>query len=194
MNGPDRLPYRRLLLASLLALPASAAAAADPNRELLASLIAGQGAGEGCLPQHLGLGAARCGQLLTDYFPHYDLRTTPRRAPDIPAYFPELGDLQKLLLDHRAKANDSELWIADIVATACGGDDHLWQDLGLSSRDELTRLMWLNFPALARDNTKDMKWKKFLYRRFCSNEGIYVCPAPSCGQCKDHAKCFGPEA
>ena len=47
--------------------------------------------------------------------------------------------------------------------------------------------------CLARANTGDMKWKKFLYRQFCSREGIYVCPAPSCGECKDHAKCFGPE-
>jgi nitrogen fixation protein NifQ len=38
-----------------------------------------------------------------------------------------------------------------------------------------------------------MKWKKFLYRQFCAREEIYVCPAPSCGVCKDYAKCFGPE-
>ena len=193
MNGPDRLPFRCLLLAELLARPASAVAAADPNRPLLASVIAGQGAGEGCLPAHLGLGDERCGQLLAGYFPGYDWRATRRGAALIPAYFPELEDLQKLLQDHRAGANDSEWWIADIVATACSGSDHLWQDLGLSRRDELTRLMWLNFPALARDNVNDMKWKKFLYRRFCSDEGIYVCPAPSCGQCQDFAKCFGPE-
>ena len=65
--------------------------------------------------------------------------------------------------------------------------------LGLASRDELTRLMQVNFPELAKANTGDMKWKKFLYRQFCSREGIYVCPAPSCGECKDYAKCFGPE-
>ena len=53
--------------------------------------------------------------------------------------------------------------------------------------------MWVNFPELARANTGDMKWKKFLYRQFCAAEGIYVCPAPSCGVCKDYAKCFGPE-
>jgi len=193
MNGPDRLPYRSLLLAGLLALPASAAAAADPNRDLLASMIAGQGVGAGCLPVDLGLGAGHYAQLLAEYFPGYDLCAPQRGAGEIPAYFPELDDLKKLLQDHRAKALDSELWLADIVATACAGADHLWQDLGLSNRDELTRLMWINFPALAGDNTSDMKWKKFLYRRFCSTEGIYVCPAPSCGQCQDHAKCFGPE-
>ena len=197
MNGPDRLPCRSTLLAELLATPATAAAAADPNRPLLASLIAGQRAGEGCLPAHLGLGPARHAQLLADYCPDTPLNTTllaaARNTDDIPASIPEHGDLQKLLLDHRANRNDSECWIADIIATACAGRDHLWQDLGLASRDELSRLMWINFPELARANIGDMKWKKFLYRQFCSREGIYVCPAPSCGECKDYAKCFGPE-
>ena len=106
---------------------------------------------------------------------------------------PEFEELQKLLLDHRAGERDSELLVADIVTTACIGMDHLWQDLGFASRDELSKLIWVNFPALARANTGDMKWKKFLYRQFCAREGIYVCPAPSCGVCADHAKCFGPE-
>lgn len=188
MNGPERLSYRSLLFAELLARPATAMAA-DPNRSLLASMLAGQCAGEGCLPPHIGLGRERYEQMRADYFPGDPLRSTERSALDIP----EFEDLQKLLLDHRAGERDSERWMADIVATACAGADHLWQDLGLTCRDELTRLMWVNFPALAQDNNADMKWKKFLYRRFCSNEGIYVCPAPSCGQCQDFARCFGPE-
>ncbi|MBL0166543.1 MAG: nitrogen fixation protein NifQ [Propionivibrio sp.] len=189
MNGPERLPYRSLLFAELLVKPAKGAAASDPNRLLLASMLAGQGAGEGCLPAHLGLGTVRYAQMLAEYFPGDPLRSTERSAPDLP----EFEDLQKLLLEHRAGERDSECWMADIVATGCAGADHLWQDLGLTCRDELTRLMWVNFPALAQDNNADMKWKKFLYRRFCSNEGIYVCPAPSCGKCMDYARCFGPE-
>ena len=55
MNGPDRLFYRSWLLAELLLRHAAEAAAADPNRMLLASLIAGQAAGKGCLPAHFGL-------------------------------------------------------------------------------------------------------------------------------------------
>ena len=193
MNGPDRLPCRKLLLADLLAMPAGGAALDDPNRSLLASMIAGHGAGEGCLPGHLGLGMARYAQVLADYFPDAPLHSAERSAADIPANIPEREDLQKLLLDHRANARASECWIADIVATACAGRDHLWQDLGLSSRDELSRLMWSNFPELARANSGDMKWKKFIYRQLCSREGIYLCPAPSCGECQEHAKCFGPE-
>jgi len=189
MNGPDRLPYRATLLAELLATPAAAGFASDPNRSLLASMIAGQAADNGCLPSHLGLGREAYDDLLADYFPFFESTAHSDRGEEIP----EWSDLQKLLLDHRAGENDSELWIADIVATACAGRDHLWQDLGLADRGELSRLMWINFPELARANSGDMKWKKFLYRQFCSREGIYVCPAPSCGECKEYAKCFGPE-
>jgi len=189
MNGPDRLPYRATLQAELLATPAVGAAAGDPNRLLLASIIAGQAAGFGCLPPNLGLPETTYRRLLALYFPGDICPPTPRAAVDLP----EFEELQRLLLDHRANRHESETWIADIVTTACAGADHLWQDLGLVNRDELTALMQGNFPALASTNTGDMKWKKFLYRQFCSREGIYVCPAPSCGVCKDYSKCFGPE-
>ncbi|MFM8444786.1 MAG: nitrogen fixation protein NifQ, partial [Methylococcus sp.] len=33
-------------------------------------------------------------------------------------------------------------------------------------------------------------WKKFLYKQLCEAEGIYVCRAPSCGECVDYADCF----
>lgn len=189
MNGPDRLPVRLALIAELLAAPAAGAVAADPNRELLASMIAGQATGNGCLPGDLGLGPQRFANLCAEYFPGVAFAGVERPLEAIP----EWEDLQKLLLDHRARRSRSELLIANILAGACAGRDHLWQDLGLLARDELSRLMWDNFPALAAANTGDMKWKKFLYRQFCSREGIYVCPAPSCGVCADYSKCFGPE-
>lgn len=191
MNGPDRSLLRSLLQARLLASPAGGDAAGDPNRPLLASIVAGQAQGLSALPTDLGLGAERHAAMLDCYFPACEL---PEKTVSVPAQaLPEFEELQKLLLDHRAGERDSELLVADIVTTACIGMDHLWQDLGFASRDELTKLMWVNFPALARANTGDMKWKKFLYRQFCAREGIYVCPAPSCGVCADHAKCFGPE-
>jgi nitrogen fixation protein NifQ len=193
MNGPDRLrcptTRRAILLADLLTTPATALAASDPNRLLLASMIAGQAADTGCLPAHLGLGDKNYRRLVAEYFLGFDAPAPSRQVETLP----EWGDLQKLLLDHRAHEYPSEIWMADIIATACTGHDHLWQDLGLANRNELSKLMWVNFPELARSNTSDMKWKKFLYRQFCSREGIYVCPAPSCSQCKDYTQCFGPE-
>lgn len=189
MNAPDRLPSRAGMLAHLLASPARPAFLADPNRPLLASMIAGQMAGEGCLPSGLGLSEAAQASMLANYFPGLAAVPTGKMVESIP----EWEDLQKLLLDHRTDQHESEAWMADIVATACAGRDHLWQDLGLLDRNELTRLMLINFHALAAANSGDMKWKKFLYRQFCAREGIYVCPAPSCGVCTDFVKCFGPE-
>ena len=61
------------------------------------------------------------------------------------------------------------------------------------TRDDLTALMMRNFPALAGQNTRNMKWKKFLYKQLCETEGIYTCRAPSCEVCVDYAQCFGPE-
>ncbi len=189
MNGPDRIPYRQVLQLELLASPAQNGLASDPNRIIFASMIAGQAAGFGCLPAHLGLGAETFGHLAARYFPNESVAARQRSLAGIP----EHEDLVKLLTTERAGQHDSELWIARIVATACAGSDHLWQDLGLANRDELSKLMWINFPNLARANSGDMKWKKFLYRQVCSREGIYVCPAPSCGVCTDFSKCFGPE-
>lgn len=189
MNAPDRPARCANLVAALLARPAAAPWRDDPNRPLLAQLIAGCKLGEGCLPADLGLGAGPFSALCSLYFPG----PLPRLAGAGPEPIPEWEDIQRLLLDHRAGRSPSELWVANIVATACAGRDHLWQDLGLTNRDQLSRLMGGNFPHLARQNTGDMKWKKFIYKQFCARDGIFLCPAPSCGACADHAKCFGPE-
>ena len=189
MNSPDLIRHRQRLADSLLRLACSPTAAEDPNRPLLASLLAGQMTGQGCLDHWLNLGKTRWQHMAVTYF----IGLPPPAARHPPPAIPEWEDLQKLLLDHRASTRDSEAWMADIVASACAGADHLWQDLGLASRTELSRLMRINFPALAAANTGDMKWKKFLYRQFCAREGIYVCPAPSCGVCVDYALCFSPE-
>jgi nitrogen fixation protein NifQ len=83
--------------------------------------------------------------------------------------------------------------MADIFVAGCMGSDHLWQDLGLWSRQDLSALFKHNFPVLVEKNVGDMKWKKFLYKQLCLQEGIYVCRAPSCEMCQDYWKCFGPE-
>lgn len=180
---------RALLLAELLGRPACARAAADPLRPLLASLLAGRSLNQGVLPATLGLTQAAFQALSNGYFPGAHLKLQEAPGQDIA----ELEDLRHLLLDYRAGVYESEVWLAHSVAYGCCGRTHLWQDLGLANRGELSTLMNLAFPALAALNAGDMKWKKFIYRHYCSREGIYVCPAPSCGECEDHAKCFAPE-
>ncbi len=105
----------------------------------------------------------------------------------------ERKELIDLLWLHRAREHNSVLWIAQIVAAGCMGSDHLWRDLGLWSRSDLSELMQSNFPALASKNNRDMKWKKFLYKQLCRQAGIYTCRAPSCDVCVDYMACFGPE-
>jgi nitrogen fixation protein NifQ len=190
MNATDRPARRALLVAALLARPAAPVWRDDPNRALFAQLVAGRRMGEGCLPADLGLGTGPFSALVSILFPG----PAPCLAGGPAESIPEWDDIRRLLLDHRARRSPAELWMANAVATACAGRDHLWQDLGLPGRDQLSLLMETNFPHLARQNTGDMKWKKFIYRQFCARDGIYVCPAPSCGACADHAKCFGPES
>jgi nitrogen fixation protein NifQ len=180
---------RTLLLDELMGRSAAAAASTDPLRPVLASLLVGRSLKQGVLPASLGLTGEAFQTLWTDYFPGAQLNL--QNGPD--ADIAELQDLLHLLLEYRAGLRESEVWLAHSVAYGCGGRNHLWQDLGLADRGELSTLMVVAFPALAALNVGDMKWKKFIYRHYCSREGIYVCPAPSCGECADHARCFAPE-
>ncbi|MBI5937335.1 MAG: nitrogen fixation protein NifQ [Betaproteobacteria bacterium] len=164
-----------------------------PNDDLLARMFVSQMHGVGVLPPRLGLDAADWAFLLARHFPGYAPDSAPAAVADGSDRLLERQDLIDLLLEHRAGIDLSELWLAQIAAAACMGGDHLWQDLGLWSRADLSRLMNINFPALAQKNDRDMKWKKFLYRQLCEREGIHVCPAPSCQACADYAKCFGSE-
>lgn len=108
----------------------------------------------------------------------------------------EVDDLRALLLEHADPAAGTHAEcaaVAEQVALACLGDNHLWQDLRLRSRAELGALMRRWFPALVAKNHADMKWKKFFYKQLCEREQLFVCKAPSCAVCVDRPVCFGPE-
>jgi nitrogen fixation protein NifQ len=171
-----------------------AARRGDPMEETLARILASWMLGEGVLPDWLGLGEAAFHELMQTHFPGFDSAAivNPGRPLD-PQRQDEMRDLHKLLLANRSGRHASERWLADILIAGCLGDDHLWQDLGLWNRADLSQLMHQNFRPLARRNDKDMKWKKFLYKQLCDTEGIYTCRAPSCAVCADYANCFGPE-
>ncbi|RZI42978.1 nitrogen fixation protein NifQ [Herbaspirillum sp. HC18] len=107
--------------------------------------------------------------------------------------YDEFGDLVELLLEHRTWSGDKPYWLAHAIATAAMAENHLWQDLGLRNRGELSWLMRAHFTTLEMRNTSDMKWKKFFYRQLCERSGISVCRSPSCGICSDYSHCFGAE-
>jgi len=220
MPSANALTERPKQLASLYGRLMSHAAGLA-NDELFAKMLASHALGVGTLPVGLGLSPEAFARLLVRHFPDIAAPGRIASAPrggmqsswDGPATLDDLGllleldqanwsseprqeerqDLLDLLLEHRAGADASEIWMAAIVTAACMGGDHLWQDLGLWSRKDLTRLMRDNFPGLSARNVHDMKWKKFLYKQLCQREGVYVCRSPSCEVCADYANCFGPE-
>jgi nitrogen fixation protein NifQ len=105
----------------------------------------------------------------------------------------EEQSLRDILLMYSACEEPLSGVLAAIIARRCKSPHHLWQDLGLRNRTELSQLMRRYFPRLADRNQHDMKWKKFLYRLVCGSEGFTFCAAPVCSDCDDFAHCFGDE-
>jgi nitrogen fixation protein NifQ len=72
--------------------------------------------------------------------------------------------------------------------------NHLWEDLGLRERAELSRLLQRHFAPLAERNTRNMRWKRFFYRSMCEDDGFVMCTTPVCTECADFHSCFGDES
>jgi nitrogen fixation protein NifQ len=188
------------------AMMAGATDPADPDTHVFACIVSYRATG--CadpLDDAVGLSPADLDLLLARHFAGLDAGTdamryiTARRGwrdgkgiSDI-VLAEEVGDLRTLLLDHRTADLPETAWMASAVARACLFSDHLWQDLGLTSRKDLSGLLTRHFGPLAAKNTGDMKWKKFFYKQLCDREGLNLCKAPSCGVCADYKVCFGPE-
>jgi nitrogen fixation protein NifQ len=165
------------------------------NDEALAQMLATQINGGGALPVGFGLTPGEFAALLARHFPGFIMPTVAPYLlqPWDPRLVEELQELVKLLQSYRAAQDESEGWLSVIIATGCMANNHLWEDLGLWSRQDLSALIARNFPTLAAQNDRDMKWKKFLYKQLCLQEGVYLCRAPSCAVCRDYSQCFGPE-
>ena len=186
-----------------------AAADDESYRRYFGIVLSGQRAGKGVLPFFLGLQpvvllwlaqrylADKCdARCVLDTCSHAAADARQRgdlRQELLEMRRDEWTELRDLLLQYRAGRHPLESAMADIVAAACLGGDHLWRDLGLDSRQQLSELLTLNFPDLAHKNNKDMKWKKFFYKQLCEQEGGYVCRAPSCEECAAYDDCFGNE-
>lgn len=171
-----------------------ACAGQSPSNVWLAQIIASWQVGAGVLPDYLGLQPIQFQSLLSQNFAGYSLPGIAVSAIDSDfSRMLEKQDLEKYL--HRYVVGQNELgeWLIAMIVAACLGSDHLWQDLGLWSRQALSDMLAHHFPEMKALNHKDMKWKKFLYKQLCEAEGIYTCRAPSCEVCKDYQHCFGSE-
>jgi nitrogen fixation protein NifQ len=145
------------------------------------------------LTTRLGLSGFHVAALVGRHFPQAPGLLTGLSTEGDEPLAPEEPDLRALLLEHRTRGQVEEEWLAHIVARRSLGAHHLWQDLGLTGRADLSGLMRRHFLGLAELNSGDMKWKKFFYRELCQREGILVCKSPNCQICPDAALCFGAE-
>lgn len=141
-----------------------------------------------------GLDGKAMAALRERYFPDLPFAfEADAQCGEAAARIDEFDDLLALLLDNRSFDDQESLWLAHALATACMGQNHLWQDLGLPNRDTLSWLLKHHFSSLAARNTGNMKWKKFFYRQLCERADLVLCASPNCRSCNDYAQCFNVE-
>ena len=138
-------------------------------------------------------GAAEAGRIAKRWSRAFSVDPGAQALPRVPQRHQEYDDLLQLFLEQAVDAHESTRAVARWIAFSCMGENHLWEDLGLSDRPELTRLIADRFPRLREHNAANMRWKKFLYKQLCERGEVFACRSPSCDLCSEYALCFGPE-
>jgi len=85
----------------------------------------------------------------------------------------EYDALVELLLENGSPADEAAAYWAHRIARAALEPTHLFHALDMASRDELSTVMREHFNPLFLGNTKNMRWKKYLYKRLCGWEGFH---------------------
>ena len=166
------------------------------DHHVIASILAVSAMEHGLLAERVGLSTTELITLLAQLFPSAALDsswlpvTGAIAAPDDD----EIAMVRDLLLSQRSTDGDVSRWLAAMVARRAMEPNHLWEDLGLRERSELTRLLMRHFAPLAGRNTRNMRWKRFFYRMLCEDDGFVMCTTPVCTQCNDFDQCFGEES
>jgi len=146
----------------------------------------------GDIAAHLGLTPTELEHLLKLYFP-LAIRLMSRHRPSARRGSNDEAEMIAQLLAEHAAPTSVAPWLTKLVARRALEANHLWEDLGLRDRRELTRLLMRHFGTLAARNTRNMRWKRFFYRSLCENDGLVMCTAPVCTACADFDLCFGEE-
>lgn len=81
-------------------------------------------------------------------------------------------------------------WMARTIAAACFGSRHLWEDLGLSGRDEVSFLLKHYFSTLHDLNIQRLKWKHFLFKELGLQRNQPGLRPPTCERCNHYPLCF----
>lgn len=105
----------------------------------------------------------------------------------LPAHF---MPLVSLLWSYRVTDDPLARWLSHTIAAACYGRQHLWQDLGFNSRDDISNLIGQWFPRLFNLNTQNLKWKRFLFEQLGKRQGKPRLKPPSCEDCDSYRLCF----
>lgn len=169
----------------------------DFDRHVLACVLAVAASEGGSLAERSGLSANELETLLDRHFPastFYPSYGAPAGVLPCAADDEEIEMVRALLAGQRSSEGDIGRWLAAMVARRAMEPNHLWEDLGLRNRAELTRLLMRHFEPLASRNIRNMRWKRFFYRSMCEDDGFVMCTTPICAQCTDFATCFGEES
>ncbi|MET4260957.1 nitrogen fixation protein NifQ [Bradyrhizobium sp. S3.12.5] len=164
------------------------------DRHVLACVLAAAAMDGGQLPERAGLTNQELNGLLVQYFPSTPVRSWTWREQSALPVPDEWIMVRDLLLAQRSTHGEVGGWLAAMIARRAMEPDHLWEDLGLRTRDELSRLLARHFGPLAARNTKNMRWKRFFYRMLCEDDGLVMCTTPVCTECNDFDLCFGEES
>lgn len=164
----------------------------DFDAHVFASLIAVAASEGGAVHLRLGLSAAELRRLVARRFPGATILLRPDDGDAVP-HDDEVAMVHDLLRAYASRDDEDARWLAAMVARRAVEPNHLWEDLGLRDRGELTRLLQRHFGALAAKNTRNMRWKRFFYRTMCETDGFVMCATPVCSHCADFEACFGEE-
>ncbi|MGA2887554.1 MAG: nitrogen fixation protein NifQ [Terracidiphilus sp.] len=179
-------------------IEANAASACDPfDGHVLACVFAAaqdEYRAGGTFTDALGICGSALRNLIASYFPGTLERLETFKLDAEPTVNEDEKCLRDLLWRFRTAPSPIGSLLTSLVARRATRPNHLWQDLGLANRSELSKLMLRHFAPLARRNNQDMKWKKFLYRMICRDDGFNMCVAPCCSECEDFNACFGSES
>jgi nitrogen fixation protein NifQ len=164
------------------------------DRHVLASILAVAAMENGAVAERAGLAAADLAGLMTRWFPDACRMGVAWHATEVAADDDEVAMVRDLLLANRSAENETSRWLAGMIARRAMEPNHLWEDLGLRARPELTRLLARHFGPIASRNTQNMRWKRFFYRMLCESDGFVMCTTPVCTECRDFDACFGDES
>jgi nitrogen fixation protein NifQ len=166
----------------------------DFDRHVLASILSAAAMDGGPIAEQAGLAEHEFTALLARRFPWVQMSAADRFSRSDATEDDEREMVRDLLLAQRSTEGDIGQWLAAMIARRAMEPNHLWEDLGLRERSELSRLLARHFAPLAERNTRNMRWKRFFYRMLCEDDGFVMCTTPVCTQCNDFDLCFGEES